>query len=69
MKTTWLIVGIIVFIISLVLTIYGGYQMFKVKNTSTTYKAMYWVGIVADVLSLILIIVALVMKPAVAASY
>ena len=69
MKSTWLIVGIIVFIISLVLTIFGGYKKYSVKDTSATYTAMFWSGIVADVLSVILIIVALMMKPAMAASY
>ena len=69
MKSTWLIVGIIVFIISLVLTIFGGYKKYSVKSTSSTYTAMFWSGIVVDVLSVILIIIALIMKPAMAASY
>jgi hypothetical protein len=69
MKTTWLIVGIIIYIISLAMTIFAGYEKYSRKSTSTTYTAMFWSGIVVDVLSLILIIVAFMMKPKMAASY
>ena len=69
MNSTWLIVGVIIFVISLVLGIWGGYEKYKVKNPSSTYKAMFWSGIAAGGLSIALIIIGAVMKPRMTSVY
>jgi hypothetical protein len=69
MNSTWLIIGVIIFVISLVLAIWGGYEKYKVKNPSSTYKAMFWGGVAAGGLSIGLIIIGAVMKPPMASVY
>jgi O-antigen ligase len=69
MNPTWLIIGILILVISLSLAIFGGYKKYKTKNTSSTYTALFWSGIIAGVLSIGLVIAGVVMKPKIQAPY
>jgi hypothetical protein len=69
MNSTWLTIGIIIFVISLVLAIWGGYEKYKVKNPSSTYAALFWSGLAAGGLALSIIIIGAVMKPPVSSVY
>jgi O-antigen ligase len=69
MNRTWLIIGIVIFVISVILATLGGYKKYKNKNPSSTYTALFWSGIIAGVLSIGLIIAGVVMKSQIQTSY